>query len=85
MGSISTRIVGARRVVLRHDSGSHEETRASLADRMIEHSLIGSYQVETHGLGAKTPLQIYIVDKIALFHSTYCTEVLEDKHGSRGN
>ena len=85
MGSASTRIVGAGRVVLRHYPGTHEGTWASLADRVIEHSLVGSYQVEAHRLGAKTPLQIYVVDKIAFFHSAYCAEVLEDKHGSRGN
>ena len=85
MGSVSTRIVDTRRVVLRHYSGTHKGTWASLADRVIEHSLVSSYQVEAHRLGAKTPLQIYIVDKIAFFHSAYPSEVLENKHCSRGN
>ena len=56
--------------MLRHKTSAYQRVITALSDRMIQHSAICPDQIEAQRLRPKTPLQIDIVYKIALFHIT---------------
>lgn len=85
MNAVAAGIVGPRRFVLGHDSGSHEGIEAAFADQVIKDCVVGSDEVEAHGTGAETPFEIHVVDEIILPHETDFRQVPRDQHGARSD